>query len=166
MAEKQCLIQVSLTGRCVHLEISQTSSKFMCTLSELSGIVIISSQLWCCSVELDLSFWDKWPFVQAGAGRTEQPSLGDQTGLMWCKETFPLMQWSRCQQLKHVDAEYRKRNTLIADEQGEKSKKLLWWCCWFWLMNTAEQCCSCRENKIRFHPAGFKLALKCHYIIR
>lgn len=33
------------------------------------------------------------------------------------------MQWSRCQQLKHVDAESRKKNTLIADEQGEKKKK-------------------------------------------
>lgn len=56
MVEKQCLIQVSLTGWCVHLKISQTRSKFMCTLSELSGLVIISSQLWCCSDELDLSF--------------------------------------------------------------------------------------------------------------
>lgn len=41
---------------CVHLKISHTGSKIMCTLSELSGIVIVSSQLWCCSDELELSF--------------------------------------------------------------------------------------------------------------
>lgn len=82
MAANRCPIEVNLTGGCFHLKVSHTRSKVMCTLLELSRIVIVS-RVNCGAVQMNWTSIFEINVLSSKPDRgKQQQSSGDLSNVM------------------------------------------------------------------------------------